>query len=211
VDFDLMHSLAPPALVVLVLASSCRTERDSPPTDPSRPHPPSSPVTIAPAATSARIATPAGTTCSAAAPPPSSRLVMERTECYGFCPAYTVEVHPDGTVLYEGRNYVRVRGPVRYAIPAAKAAALFQQAACAGTTTWKKRYDWPVTDNPTVTVTVNIGPTPVVVEDYPPCHTEGDPTPEPLCALEHAIDDAAGTSAYVECVGADGGLTYCSR
>ena len=136
--------------------------------------------------------------------------------CYGFCPDYTIEVHGDGQAIYEGRNYVRVRGRVTGRIPQANVDALFAKAASAHPEKWKSDYTWPVTDNPTATVTVDLagdGAPPIVVRDYPPCHEthDGNDTPAELCDLERAIDTTFGSSAYVECVSPDGGLTYCTR
>jgi hypothetical protein len=39
-----------------------------------------------------------------------SKVTMERTTCYGTCPAYRVTVNADGTVHYEGTDYVRQKG-----------------------------------------------------------------------------------------------------
>lgn len=35
------------------------------------------------------------------------RLVMERTACFGSCPAYRITVHADGRYVYEGTYYVK--------------------------------------------------------------------------------------------------------
>jgi hypothetical protein len=35
---------------------------------------------------------------------------LERTACYGTCPAYSVEIRGDGSVHYDGRAFVAVRG-----------------------------------------------------------------------------------------------------
>jgi hypothetical protein len=138
---------------------------------------------------------------------------MERTECFGYCPAYVVEVHPDGNVSYTGNDYVRVRGPAHWKIPKADADALFDRAACANPGAWKANYTFRVTDNPTAIVTVDLDTVghAVVVKDYPPCHSEAEATPDSLCELEKAIDELARTSAYVECPSPDGGLTFCTR
>lgn len=37
-------------------------------------------------------------------------ITLERTVCFGVCPDYVVTVHGDGTVEYEGRNFVAVKG-----------------------------------------------------------------------------------------------------
>jgi len=35
---------------------------------------------------------------------------LERIGCYGTCPAYTVTIHGDGKVEYEGKNHVKEKG-----------------------------------------------------------------------------------------------------
>jgi hypothetical protein len=139
-----------------------------------------------------------------------ARLVLERTDCYGYCPSYSVEVHRDGTVAYEGRAFVRVLGAARWRMPPEKTDALFGKAARARAETWQRRYAVPITDSASAKITIELrSGAAISVEDYPPCHSEADPTPEGLCDLENAIDDMAGTSDYVRCVREDGGLAEC--
>jgi hypothetical protein len=171
-------------VTAVILTCSCRSERD---------------------ASKGR-----GGPCAAADPPSRARLVLERTECYGYCPSYSVEVHRDGTVAYEGRAYVRVQGAARWRMSREATQALFRKAACAGGDTWQRRYALPITDSPSAKVTLDLGSGAAIsVEDYPPCHSEADPTPETLCDLETAIDSLAGTSTYVACARADGGIGEC--
>ena len=40
------------------------------------------------------------------------QIVLERTSCFGTCPAYEVELRPDGCVFFTGRN--------RFALPTGK-------------------------------------------------------------------------------------------
>jgi hypothetical protein len=207
-----MRTIASLAVTAALLAA-CRTERE-----PAAAGPASQGTTaIVPAAAqSARLGSPTpGSSCHAPPPPSTARLVLERTECYGFCPAYTVEVHPDGSVAYEGKAFVRVHGVAHATIAKATAEALFAQAACAGASSWSSDYTYPVTDNPTANVTVDLGTGTVVrVKDYPPCHpaSTGYPgTPDTLCQLEEAIDKAANVEAWSDCIGADGGPDYCRR
>src|SRR5712691_7505714 len=39
---------------------------------------------------------------------PQVVITLERTMCYGTCPAYTLRITGDGSVEYEGMRYVRV-------------------------------------------------------------------------------------------------------
>ena len=40
----------------------------------------------------------------------SLRITLSRSGCYGTCPAYEIEIHGDGTVLYDGAGYVGTTG-----------------------------------------------------------------------------------------------------
>jgi hypothetical protein len=148
--------------------------------------------------------------CDPTPAPADERVVLERTACFGSCPAYSVEVRRDGTVIYEGSSFVRVRGRVCATIPKSTAAALFDEASRARLSALDHSYRVPITDHPSATVTVQLGgAAPVAVEDYPPCHTEDPATPIVVCKLEASIDRAAGTSAWTTCTAPDGGTSDC--
>jgi hypothetical protein len=40
------------------------------------------------------------------------QLTLERTECFGSCPAYRITVSGSGDVRYDGYNFVDTKGPV---------------------------------------------------------------------------------------------------
>ena|SRR5215831_14883583 len=40
----------------------------------------------------------------------SLRIILSRSPCYGRCPTYDVEIHGDGTVLYNGKANVATKG-----------------------------------------------------------------------------------------------------
>jgi hypothetical protein len=122
-----MHRIAF-GVFALLLAASCRTVGDAP-SQASAPTKTGAPVPSA--AVAARLSPPTTTVCSPPPQSPSARLILERTACYGFCPDYTVEVRGDGMAIYEGRNFVRVRGKHMGRIPKAAVDALFGKAACA--------------------------------------------------------------------------------
>ena len=37
-------------------------------------------------------------------------ITLERTTCFGTCPAYKLTIFDDGKVLYEGKDFVKTRG-----------------------------------------------------------------------------------------------------
>ena len=93
--------------------------------------------------------------CSQVTVDPHARLILERTPCFGSCPMFAVEVHPDGNVLYTGRGYVRVHGSQRWTIEPSTAAELFARAACSHPETWQPTYGWSVTDMSAADVTAD--------------------------------------------------------
>ena len=47
-------------------------------------------------------------------------ITLERTPCFGTCPVYTLAVQGDGTVVYEGKDFVKTKGIMEISIPQAK-------------------------------------------------------------------------------------------
>ncbi len=54
-------------------------------------------------------------------------ITLEHLGCTGACPAFSVEIHGDGTVIYDGRNYVKVKGKREHKIPKEKVAELVRE------------------------------------------------------------------------------------
>ena len=48
--------------------------------------------------------------------PQDTRITLERTVCYGFCPSYKLTISADGAVVFEGRRFVKTVGTARSAI-----------------------------------------------------------------------------------------------
>jgi hypothetical protein len=57
-------------------------------------------------------------------PPLKPELVLERTECFGTCPIYTLTVSGDGSAKFEGRRFTAVSGRAAWRIPSDTAEAL---------------------------------------------------------------------------------------
>jgi hypothetical protein len=146
--------------------------------------------------------------------PEPTRATMERTPCLGFCPAYTVTIDGDGSVTYEGQEFVRVRGAQTRRVDSAKVRALFAHFARARFFGMHGSYRAPITDSPTARVTLTMGGRTKTVEDYPPCHGGEkylEPaTPPELCALEEEMDKLAQSADWITCNN-DSGRPYCDR
>lgn len=75
-------------------------------------------------------------------------LKMERTACFGRCPAYMVEVYKTGLVRYTGRQFTEYTGVYEYNIGSKKAQSLFKQFAEKRVDTCKEVYDNNIPDLP---------------------------------------------------------------
>jgi hypothetical protein len=149
--------------------------------------------------------------CAPPVPDPSARLVLQ---VYGAwdSPSFTIEIHPDGSILYRGGFQTRVGGPHAWNIDRPVATALFATAACGHPESWQRSYDWNMKDATAASITIDLGGDAgeLRVLDNPICkdkrrskeiavrqHLPDDP--EALCVLEDAIYAATGAAAYVEC------------
>jgi hypothetical protein len=134
-------------------------------------------------------------------------MTLERSACYGTCPDYTVTIHGDGRVVYEGRNFVTTMGIQEGQIDREDVVDLlkaFYDAdyfcladACRDHADIKVQEDgtvtqfmMAVTEQPTQTVTPRIGLYQKRVVDYWKAPTE-------LQELEQRIDDTAGVAKWV--------------
>lgn len=136
--------------------------------------------------------------CCATAPTPENagpvEIQLERTPCYGFCPDYTVTIHGDGHVLYEGRRFVNVRGEQTAQISPADVRALLVRFDAIGFDDLQNEYRAHVTDLPTTTITLTRNGRSKSVLDY---GGAGAGMPEAVRALQTEIDRLAGTARWV--------------
>jgi membrane dipeptidase len=117
-------------------------------------------------------------------------ITLERTMCFGTCPAYTVTLRGDGTVTYEGREHTKVSGKQTWTIDPAAVKALAAEMQEAGFFELENEYRAMVTDHPTVYTTLKVGSRTKKIQDY----VAGPPR---LKEIEQKIDDVAGTKKYV--------------
>ena len=82
---------------------------------------------------------------------------LERSGCYGWCPAYRVLVFADGTLEYEGEHFVLHKGLHRGQVTPAQLAALREAFERAGYVALADRYvDFDYTDFPMVTTALRL-------------------------------------------------------
>jgi membrane dipeptidase len=117
-------------------------------------------------------------------------ITIERSACFGMCPDYKVTIRGDGTVTYEGHQFVRVSGTHTWKIDPAAVAALAAEMQQAGYFDLQDSYEARVTDNPTTWTSLTIGGRTKRIKDY----VAG---PAKLKEIEAKIDDVSGAKAYV--------------
>ncbi len=134
-------------------------------------------------------------------------LVLERTQCFGTCPAYRVRIARDGKLLFQSRN----PGDSTIAVDSVGAgtfAELMGRANRAGIFSLPERImsdrsicvDY-ATDHPTVTLTVFKGDEKDSVEDYLGCYAAVDhslnDTLRRLRNFQIAVDSALRTARWL--------------
>lgn len=128
---------------------------------------------------------------------------LERGPCFGTCPAYAVEIHGDGRVIYTGEAYVAVDGVRRERIAVEAVDALVARFREADFFSLNDEYVAGITDQSTQTVTLTIGGQTKRVVDYAGS-MEG--MPFAVMRLQRAIDRTARTRAWI-----DGDATTAAR
>ena len=139
----------------------------------------------------------------AAAPPAlpaasgEAGVTLERTQCYGTCPAYTVAAFADGRVMFEGREHTARPGAAEWRVAPAVVAGLVAAAERAGHARASEALAGAVcaTDNPAAITTVRTDAGTTQVAHDLGCR--GFAGEAALVAFEVEIDRALGTAASV--------------
>jgi ankyrin repeat protein len=121
-------------------------------------------------------------------------MTLSRSGCFGMCPTYKVEIHGDGTVIYEGHSYGAVEGRHTTHISKEDVDALLEEFRQAHYFSLEDKYEYQVTDNPTYETSLSIGGKTKKVTDYVGAFAG---MPLSVSRLEDAIDRIAGTTKWV--------------
>lgn len=124
----------------------------------------------------------------------SLRITLERTSCFGTCPAYRVEISGDGSVVYQGRSYVVLTGEHHDRISKEALGQILEAFHKADYFSLKDRYVFGVTDNPTTTTSIAFDGREKSVVDYV---GEQAGMPHAVAELEATIDRVVGTLKWV--------------
>ncbi len=146
----------------------------------------------------------AGTPISVSQSVPSdSEITLFRTDCYGGCAVYTVTIHADGTVLYQGGENARTRGKIDGRISQEKVKELIAAFNEINYFSLDDRYDhgskdcpkWG-TDMPFAVTKLTLNKKQKTVKHYLGCG--GSPVLGKLSWLENKIDEAVNVKQWIE-------------
>jgi TonB family protein len=118
---------------------------------------------------------------------PADFVELARSLCFGTCPSYSVKVHADGKIEWDGSGYVLVRGHRTGQIDASAARRLIERFRTKEFWSLCGDYRRPITDSATVTVTVSLSGRTRVVSDY------ADSAPLAEQERELAIDEISNS------------------
>jgi len=138
------------------------------------------------------------------------QLSLERTTCYGWCPAYTVTVFGDGRVEYEGKRFVKIKGKRTKRIDVDAILKLTREVERINYFDLRDSYASPAdgcptrwTDNPAAITSVRAGGRTKRIHHYLGCRENagsrsiGETYPRGLADFEDRIDAIVGTAEWI--------------
>jgi hypothetical protein len=119
-------------------------------------------------------------------------ITLERTACYGTCPMYKLTITGNGTVLYEGRDFVDVKGEQTSSISPAQVQDLVDAFEQANFLSLRDYTDQKVTDSPSAITSLTINGKTKTVNHY----YGDDSAPQELTDLESKIDEIVNSKQW---------------
>jgi hypothetical protein len=140
--------------------------------------------------------------------PQSVVIRLERGPCYGSCPVYGVTLYGDGTVRYDGKDHVRVRGSQTAVIAPGAVRSLVEEIERSGFYSMNDAYTQvSITDAPSAVVYVAADGRKKQVSHY-----LGDfKAPKLLETLENRIDEVSGASRWTVTTATPAGRTAAPK
>jgi hypothetical protein len=126
-------------------------------------------------------------------------ITLSRSTCFGSCPVYTLAVRGDGSVDYEGKEFVKVKGRRSYRISKESVRRLVDEFYRINYFSLENEYvsiknpdgtETTVTDLPSCDTSITVGGRTKGVHDYVGA-------PSSLERLERTVDRIAGVAKYV--------------
>jgi len=149
---------------------------------------------------------PADGACASRPMPADASISLERTGCYGTCPSYTVTIHADGLVTFDGVAFVDTKGHAEARIPPEDVRRLFDTMLESCFSELSEEYFYPVTDHAWANTTLTADGRTKRVRHYlgdasvPPAKRPSEGycwAPAALGLIEAEIDRVAGTQRWI--------------
>ena len=122
-------------------------------------------------------------------------ITLERTVCFGVCPEYQLTVYGSGTVVYEGKRFVRIEGKRTIAISEDKVRQLLSEFKRIDYFSLDDSYEEHMaTDMPSVFTSLTVDGKTKTVRHY-----HGDfSAPKELTELEDRIDEIIDSNQWIK-------------
>ncbi len=120
-------------------------------------------------------------------------MTLQRTVCFGFCPIYKLSIYGDGTVVYEGERYVKVKGRQTTTISKAAVKQLMREFERIEYFALSDQYTGGPTDMPSAITSLTVGKRSKTIHHY-----LGAPNaPQALTKLENKIDEVVNSKQWI--------------
>jgi hypothetical protein len=117
-------------------------------------------------------------------------ITIEREGCHGYCAVYSAQIYTDGTVVYQGKRFVEVKGKRQYKIPQEKVKELIEEFQKINYFSLKDIYDNGFVGAQVTTTSISLNDTQKKVINIA--------APTEVYQLEDKIDEIAGLTKFVE-------------
>jgi hypothetical protein len=133
-------------------------------------------------------------------------IELERTKCYGWCPAYTVKLSGNGSLTYTGESYVKTKGERHDVIDPQRLLPILEGFAEIGFPIEEHRCAVMVTDTSAVRLSLRIGSRSNSVWDRIGDYLDYLSTPMPvedtrwhrrMTTIARSVDALAGIEAWI--------------
>ena len=140
--------------------------------------------------------------------PKQFSLEMNRTNCYGTCPVYSLKIGLDGKVEFEGVNYTATKGKAESQIADEKVKELISEVTKSNFFSFEDDYSQgsktcssSSTDCPSVILTIKYDENEKTIKHYNCCFVKSwlskEDALQPLTDLENKIDEIVETKRWI--------------
>jgi hypothetical protein len=125
--------------------------------------------------------------------PEDLAIGLERTTCFGACPDYSLFIHGNGKIVYEGRQYVAAKGRHETRISQVHLRQIFDEFNRIGFFSLEERYEAVAGDSAVTKTSITAGGRKKTVIN---CHPSR--APESVYNLEKMIDEISKSARWIK-------------